>query len=193
MNYAIRGINKFFKEEHTVVIISDKYISIDQPNVKVLVLPRISTSNSKVSRFADAYNRIKYAFETINCNEAIIHWDDTYSLSPYTFEDCKLAKYVDLPYTHYKRGNLWGDGVWNAIDCIKSFKSTYKRNYCSHIPFVFEKDKFLHMINGFDFRKNPYNGDLAYFNIFHQENEVFVPWRCSNTNPKTCIYKKEIR
>ena len=49
------------------------------------------------------------------------------------------------------------------------------------------------MLYGFDFLEHPYNMDLAYFNIYQQDDEIFVPWRCSKQNPKKCIYKKEVK
>ena len=35
--------------------------------------------------------------------------------------------------------------------------------------------------------------DLAYFNIYKQNDEIFVPWVYSEENPEKCIYKKEVR
>lgn len=163
-------------------------------NLGSIVLPRLDISkNTSVGRFADSVNRIKYAFENIDCEEAIIYWDDTYALNPFTYEDCKHSKYVKKDISKYKRGDVWGDGVCNAIECIEHFGKKCEKNYCSHVPFVFNKINFLNMIYGFDFLKNPYNMDLAYFNIFKQEDEIFVPWRCSKENPDKCIYKKEVR
>ena len=50
-------------------------------NVDVMVLPRLEIAkNTSVGRFADNTNRIKYAFENIDCENAIIYWDDTYAL-----------------------------------------------------------------------------------------------------------------
>ena len=49
------------------------------------------------------------------------------------------------------------------------------------------------MLNEFDFLKSPFNMDLAYFNIYIQDDEIFVPWRCSESNPEKCIYKREVK
>jgi hypothetical protein len=35
--------------------------------------------------------------------------------------------------------------------------------------------------------------DLAYFNIYQQDDEVFVPWIRSEENPEKCIYKMEVK
>ena len=194
LKYAITGINKFFTEKHIIHIISDKPIELDCENVDIMVLPRLDIAkNTSVGRFADNINRIKYAFENIDCDEAIIHWDDTYALNPYTYEDCKHTKYVKKDVFKYKRGNVWGDGVWNAIDCIKHFEKECEKNYCSHVPFVFNKTNFLNMLDGFSHIEHPFNVDLVYFNIYPQDDEIFVPWRCSTENPEKCIYKKEVR
>ena len=88
---------------------------------------------------------------------------------------------------------MWGDGVCNAIDCINHFGKECVKNYCSHVPFVFNKINFLNMVNEFNFLKYPFNMDLAYFNIYPQDDEIFVPWRCSKVNPEKCIYKKEVK
>ena len=114
-------------------------------------------------------------------------------MNPFTYEDCKHSKYVKKNVLDYKRGNLWGDGVWNAIDCIRYFGKECIKNYCSHVPFVFNKSKYLKMVNEFNFLEHPFNMDLAYFNIYQQDDEIFVPWRCSKENPEKCIYKKEVR
>ena len=194
LKYAITGINKFFTEKHIIHIISDKPIELDCENVDIMVLPRLEIAkNTSVGRFADNTNRIKHAFENIDCEEAIIHWDDTYALNPYTYEDCKHSKYVKKDVLKYKRGNVWGDGVWNAIDCIEHFGKKCEKNYCSHVPFVFNKTNFLNMVNEFSHIEHPFNMDLAYFNIYIQDDEIFVPWRCSESNPEKCIYKKEVR
>lgn len=194
LKYCIKGINRFFTEKHIIHVISDENIEVDGDNIDIMVLPRLDISkNTSVGRFADSVNRIKYAFENIDCEEAIIYWDDTYALNPFTYEDCKHSKYVKKDISKYKRGDVWGDGVCNAIECIEHFGKKCERNYCSHVPFVFNKINFLSMIYGFDFLKNPYNMDLAYFNIFKQEDDIFVPWRCSKENPDKCIYKKEVR
>ena len=194
LKYAITGINKFFTEKHIIHIISDKPIELDCENVDIMVLPRLEIAkNTSVGRFADNTNRIKHAFENIDCEEAIIHWDDTYALNPYTYEDCKHSKYVKKDVLKYKRGNVWGDGVWNAIDCIEHFGKKCEKNYCSHVPFVFNKINFLNMVNEFSHIEHPFNMDLAYFNIYIQDDEIFVPWRCSESNPEKCIYKKEVR
>lgn len=194
LKYCITGINKFFTERHIIHVISDKPIELGLENVEVMLLPRLDIAkNTSVGRFADNTNRVKYAFENIDCKEAIIHWDDTYALNPYTYEDCKHSKYVKKSVLKYKRGDVWGDGVWNAIDCIEHFDKKCEKNYCSHVPFVFNKTNFLNMVNGFSHIEHPFNMDLAYFNIYTQEDEVFVPWRCSEENPERCIYKKEVR
>ena len=88
---------------------------------------------------------------------------------------------------------MWGDGVNNAIDCINHFGKKCEKNYCSHVPFVFNKKNYLNMLCGFNFMEYPFNMDLAYFNIYIQDDEIFVPWRCSKQNPNKCIYKKEVR
>ena len=49
------------------------------------------------------------------------------------------------------------------------------------------------MINGFNFLEHPYNMNLAYFNIYNQDDEIFVPWRCAEENPEKCIYKREVK
>ena len=194
LKYCITGINKFFTEKHIIHIISDEYINLDCENINLMVLPRLDIAkNTTAGRFADAANRLKYAFEQINCEEAIIYWDDTYALNPFTYEDCKHSKYVKKDVYKYKRGDVWGDGVCNALDCIKHFDKEYDKNYCSHVPFVFNKDKYLKMLNEFDFLKYPFNMDLAYFNIYKQDDEIFVPWRCAIQNPEKCIYKKEVK
>ena len=193
LKYCITGINKFFTEKHIIHVISDKPIELGLENVDVMVLPRLDIAkNTSVGRFADNTNRVKYAFENIDCEEAIIHWDDTYALNPYTYEDCKHSKYVKKSILKYKRGDVWGDGVWNAIDCIEHFGKKCEKNYCSHVPFVFNKVNFLNMVNEFSHIEHPFNMDLAYFNIYTQEDEVFVPWRRSEKNPEKCIYKKEV-
>ena len=194
LKYCITGINKFFTEKHIIHVISDKHIELDLENVEIMVLPRLEIAkNTSVGRFADNTNRVKYAFENIDCEEAIIHWDDTYALNPYTYEDCKHSKYVKKDVLKYKRGDVWGDGVWNAIDCINHFGKTCEKNYCSHVPFVFNKTNFLNMVNEFSHIEHPFNMDLAYFNIYIQDDEIFVPWRCSESNPRKCIYKKEVK
>ena len=194
LKYCITGINKFFTERHIIHVISDKPLNLDLENVDIMVLPRLEIAkNTSVGRFADNTNRIKYAFENIDCEEAIIHWDDTYALSPFTYEDCKHSKYVKNSILKYKRGNVWGDGVWNAVDCINHFGKECVKNYCSHVPFVFNKNNFLNMVNNFSHIEHPFNMDLAYFNIYQQDDEIFVPWVCSDENPKECIYKKEVR
>lgn len=194
LKYAVRGINNFFTEKHIIHIISDKEFIINEPNVDLIILPKLDCAdNKKATRFADSMNRIKYAFEVVGCDEAIIHWDDTYALNPYTYEDCKHSKWVDKNVYEYKRGNVWGDGVCNALDCIAALGGTYNKNYCSHLPFVWKKDNLLKMTAKFDYIKNPFNGDLAYFNIYKQQDEIFVPWKWAKTNPKKCIYKKEVR
>lgn len=194
LKYCIAGINKFFTEKHIIHVISDEYIELDFDNVEVMVLPRLEIAkNTSVGRFADSINRIKYAFENIDCEEAIIYWDDTYALNPFTYEDCKHTKYVKKDVFKYKRGNVWGDGVWNAIDCINHFGKKCEKNYCAHLPFVFNKINFLNIINSFDFLSHPFNMNLAYFNIYTQDDAIFVPWRCSEENPEKCIYKKEVK
>ena len=194
LKYCIAGINKFFTEKHIIHIISDKHIELNCENIDIIVLPRLDIAkNTSVGRFADSINRIKYAFENIDCEEAIIYWDDTYALNPFTYEDCKHSKYVKKTVLAYKRGNVWGDGVWNAIDCINHFGKECVKNYCAHVPFVFNKTNFLNMINGFNFLEHPFNMNLAYFNIYHQDDEIFVPWRCSEENPEKCIYKMEVK
>ena len=194
LKYCITGINKFFTEKHIIHVISDKPIELGLENVDIMVLPRLDIAkNTSVGRFADNTNRIKYAFENIDCEEAIIHWDDTYALNPFTYEDCKHSKYVKKDVFKYKRGNVWGDGVLNAIDCIKHFGKSCEKNYCSHVPFVFNKNNFLNIVNNFSYMDRPFNMDLVYFNIYPQDDAIFVPWRCSKQNPKTCIYKKEVR
>ena len=193
LKYCIAGINKFFTEKHIIHVISDAYIKLDCENVELMVLPRLDIAkNTNVGRFADAANRLKYAFENIDCEEAIIYWDDTYALNPFTYEDCKHSKYVKKDVSKYKRGDVWGDGVCNAIDCISHFGKKCVKNYCSHVPFIFNKSNYLNMLYGFNFLKYPFNMDLAYFNIYEQDDEIFVPWRCSSENPEKCIYKKEI-
>ena len=194
LKYCIAGINKFFTEKHIIHVISDKPLNLDSKNVEVMVLPRLDIAkNTSVGRFADNTNRVKYAFENIDCEEAIIYWDDTYALNPFTYEDCKHSKYVKKNVLTYKRGDVWGDGVWNAIDCIKHFGKKCVKNYCSHVPFVFNKDNFLNMVNNFSHIEHPFNMDLAYFNIYIQDDEIFVPWIRSDENPENCIYKKEVR
>ena len=194
LKYCITGINKFFTERHIIHVISDKPLNLDLENVDVMILPRLEIAkNTSVGRFADNTNRVKYAFENIDCEEAIIHWDDTYALNPFTYEDCKHSKYVKKNVLDYKRGDVWGDGVWNAIDCINHFGKKCVKNYCSHVPFVFNKVNFLDMVNEFSHIEHPFNMDLAYFNIYNQDDEIFVPWRCSKENPEKCIYKKEVR
>lgn len=194
LKYCITGINKFFTEKHIIHIISDKHIELNCENIDIIVLPRLDIAkNTSVGRFADSINRIKYAFENIDCEEAIIYWDDTYALNPFTYEDCKHSKYVKKSVLKYKRGDVWGDGVCNSIDCIKYFGKDCVKNYCAHIPFVFNKTNFLNMINGFNFLENPFNMNLAYFNIYHQDDEIFVPWRCAEENPEKCIYKREVK
>ena len=194
LKYCITGINKFFTEKHIIHVISDKHIELDFENVDVMILPRLEIAkNTSVGRFADNTNRIKYAFENIDCEEAIIYWDDTYALNPFTYEDCKHSKYVKKNVLDYKRGNVWGDGVWNAIDCINHFGKKCDKNYCSHVPFIFNKTNFLNVVDRFSYIEHPFNMDLAYFNIYKQNDEIFVPWRCSKENPEKCIYKKEVR
>ena len=194
LKYCITGINKFFTEKHIIHVISDKPIELDYENIDIMVLPRLEIAkNTSVGRFADSTNRIKYAFENIDCEEAIIYWDDTYALNPFTYEDCKHSKYVKKNVLDYKRGNLWGDGVWNAIDCINHFGKKCDKNYCSHIPFIFNKTNFLNIVNRFSYIEHPFNMDLAYFNIYKQNDEIFVPWVYSEENPEKCIYKKEVR
>ena len=195
LKYCITGINKFFTEKHIIHIISDAHIELDYENVDIMVLPRLDIAkNTSVGRFADAANRLKYAFENIeDCEEAIIYWDDTYALNPFTYEDCKHSKYVKKSILNYKRNTLWGDGVWNAIDCINHFGKKYEKNYCSHVPFVFNKSNYLQMLSEFNYLEHPFNMDLAYFNIYQQDDEVFVPWRCSEENPEKCIYKMEVK
>ena len=194
LKYCITGINKFFTEKHIIHIISDKPIELDCENIDIMTLPRLEIAkNTSVGRFADNTNRVKYAFENIDCEEAIIYWDDTYALNPFTYEDCKHSKYVKKNVLDYKRGDVWGDGVWNAIDCINHFGKECVKNYCSHVPFVFNKTNFLDMVNGFNFLKHPFNMDLAYFNIYNQDDEIFVPWIRSKENPEKCIYKKEVK
>ena len=194
LKYCIAGINKFFTEKHIIHIISDKPIELDCENIDIMILPRLEIAkNTSVGRFADNTNRVKYAFENIDCEEAIIHWDDTYALNPFTYEDCKHSKYVKKNVLDYTRGNLWGDGVWNAIDCINHFGKECVKNYCSHVPFVFNKVNFLDMVNEFSHIEHPFNMDLAYFNIYQQDDEVFVPWRRAEENPEKCIYKKEVK
>jgi hypothetical protein len=194
LKYCIIGINKFFTEKHIIHVISDKPLNLALDNVEVMVLPRLDiANNTSVGRFADNTNRVKYAFENIDCEEAIIHWDDTYALSPFTYEDCKHSKYVKQNISKYKRGNVWGDGVWNSIDCIKHFGKECVKNYCSHVPFVFNKTNFLNMVNNFSHIEHPFNMDLAYFNIYTQDDEIFVPWIYSDKNPDSCIYKKEVK
>ena len=194
LKYCITGINKFFTEKHIIHIISDKHIELDYENIDIMTLPRLEIAkNTSVGRFADNTNRVKYAFENIDCEEAIIYWDDTYALNPFTYEDCKHSKYVKKNVLNYKRGDVWGDGVWNAIDCINHFGKECVKNYCSHVPFVFNKNNFLNMVNEFSHIEHPFNMDLAYFNIYPQDDEIFVPWRCSKENPEKCIYKKEVK
>lgn len=194
LKYCIAGINKFFTEKHIIHIISDKHIELDCENIDIMILPRLKIAkNRSVGRFADAANRLKYAFENIDCEEAIIYWDDTYALNPFTYEDCKHSKYVKKSILNYKRNTLWGDGVWNAVDCINHFGKKYEKNYCSHVPFIFNKSNYLQMLSEFNYLEHPFNMDLAYFNIYQQDDEIFVPWRCSEENPEKCIYKKEVR
>ena len=194
LKYCIEGINKFFMEKHIIHVISDKPIKLDCENVDIMILPRLDIAkNTSVGRFADNTNRIKYAFENIDCEEAIIHWDDTYALNPYTYEDCKHSKYVKKDVLKYKRGTVWGDGVWNAIDCITHFGKKCVKNYCSHIPFVFNKTNFLNIVNEFSHIEHPFNMDLAYFNIYNQDDEIFVPWKFAEESPEKCLYKKEVR
>jgi hypothetical protein len=194
LKYCITGINKFFTEKHIIHIISDIHIELDCENIDIMVLPKLDIAkNTSVGRFADAANRLKYAFENIDCEEAIIYWDDTYALNPFTYEDCKHSKYVKKSILNYKRNTLWGDGVWNAVDCIKHFGKKYKKNYCSHVPFIFNKSNYLQMLSKFNYLEHPFNMDLAYFNIYQQDDEIFVPWRCSEENPEKCIYKKEVK
>ena len=167
---------------------------MDYENVDIMVLPRLDIAkNTSVGRFADSANRLKYAFENIDCEEAIIYWDDTYALNPFTYEDCKHSKYVKKSILDYKRNTLWGDGVWNAVDCIKHFGKKYEKNYCSHVPFIFNKSNYLQMLSEFNYLEHPFNMDLAYFNIYQQDDEIFVPWRCSKENPEKCIYKMEVK
>ena len=67
LKYCISGINKFFTEKHIIHVISDVHINLDCENVNLLILPRLDIAkNTSVGRFADAANRIKYAFENID-------------------------------------------------------------------------------------------------------------------------------
>jgi hypothetical protein len=49
------------------------------------------------------------------------------------------------------------------------------------------------MVNNFSHIEHPFNMDLAYFNIYTQDDEIFVPWVYSDESPESCIYKKEVR
>lgn len=186
LQLALRGWAEYFKEDMNVVVIGDREDWMSDL-VHVIECERFSTNPP-----LDVVHKMMLAIESDLVSEKFI-WanDDQYLISP-----CMLADFETLKCT----GRLGDKGTGSSLyqqnkkrtfdELLKNNQSTW--DFSTHIPFVFEKERLLRMIEGLNLTEVPHLVATLYFNAYFPG---FVPYECEgpaaleNDNLKVGVYR----
>lgn len=166
LKYALRSMERNFREDFKVVIIGDRpeWLSDEALHIGHGCMSK----NPQV----DVIDKIK---TIVGCEEVPdkFVWtnDDIYFVSPVSFSDIETLKIVgdlkDMP----KAGTVYGVNRDKTIALLDGAKLP-TRNFATHLPIVFEKEKIVTLFEEFDELNE---GGFLFSSVYF--NRHFADWK----------------
>lgn len=172
LRYALRSMEKNFKEEFKVNIIG--YCPPWCRNVDHI--PYADDLSDPHLAFANSGTKLKIAMERFK--RFVWTADDIYFLRPINLEDIKLPRVQYDAYAVSKKEGSYTEFqkvIWATSDKLRELDLT---GYfpASHTPKYFESDKLAKVYELFPLEEGNYERSFAYFNLFVPEKSKLV-WR----------------
>jgi len=161
LRVSMRSVNTFFEDKECPIFI----LGTDRPGWLLFKDSRVHYA-SMWSYAESLTTGVRLARKVLWMN------DDICFLKPTTWEDCAVPKYVgeiaDGVLTKKEdKPNGWKVGVIKVLNKLKGMGYTDQKNYSTHTPYVYEREKALDILDEFGvFEKFPM--EQAYFHI-HSE------------------------
>ena len=166
LKYAIRSIEKNFKEDFRIVLVGDCPQWIHPSSVLYISHKRHTGVFSKVE---DSVNKMKFIIDHTQISDPFIYWyDDIYFLNPIDINFFKHNVFALESYKTKKENRDYNFGFlqWNTFDALKEqYPDAEILNYETHLPRLFFKDKMRTIINDY----NPYENKLLLNTLYLHE------------------------
>lgn len=163
--YAIRSLAKNFREDFVVVVIGDKE---DWFSDEILHIEHACMSRNPQ---ADVVDKIKQILIDERISESFV-WsnDDIYFVTPTTLEDIQKPKTAgELIFNPSEKG-IYNSNRGETIKALQS-KGYPARNFSTHLPFFFEKEKMIQVFETFPRVADGLLLSSVYFNMHVDESE----------------------
>lgn len=163
--YAIRSLARNFSEDFDLVVIGDKE---DWFSDEILYIEHACMSRNPQ---ADVVDKIKQILIDERISDTFV-WsnDDIYFVAPTTLEDIQKPKTDgELTFNPAEKG-IYNSNRGETIKALQS-KGYPVRNFSTHTPFLFEKEKMIQVFEAFPKVADGLLLSSVYFNMHVDESE----------------------
>lgn len=187
--YAIRGWDRYFRENFNLVIIGDREPWMND-QVKV-----IETGRKSDNPPIDIAHKMLLAIGSDYVSEKFV-WtnDDQYLVSPVMMADLETLKCTGRLEKKTLQGNLYLDNKARTLRVLKEVMGPAPIwDYSTHFPFVFKKSALKNVIEDFELTKNAMLIATVYYNF---EFPFFIPYNLEtpsaleHDNLKAGVYRQ---
>jgi len=193
LKYALRSMQKNFREDFTVVIIGDRPDWLS--NAALHIEHNCMSKNPQV----DVIDKIKNILVTEEVSDKFV-WtnDDIYFVSPVSLADIETLKIVGELKEMPKVATVYSANREKTIALLEKARLP-TRNFATHLPIVFEKEKVLQLFEEFEeLNEGGYLFSSVYFNRhFADWKPLLLDWvndnwslRLVSKNPDADKFKK---
>lgn len=200
LEFAIYGWLRHFKEDFKLVIIGDDPGFLDKfsEQVEFVECKRVPVHPTLCTKHLDFINKMKKIIALYPEYGAMIWtFDDVYAINDFGLAEIQLLKQNQQEmYGDLRDKNRFIQDMARTRDTlVAEGKST--RNYTTHLPYYFEFEKLLELIDKFDMSNTSYVVECLYYNYFYpnrvplQLNIMFDNIRCAiwRSNPRMEIVR----
>lgn len=191
--YALRSMEKYFREDFRVIIIGDRPEWISE---EVIHIPHSCISKNPQ---IDVIDKIKTVVGSEEVNEKFI-WtnDDIYFVSPVSLADIATLKIVGDLKNMPKAGTVYATNREKTIALLEAAKLP-TLNFETHLPVEFEKEKIVQLFEEFaQLQEGGYLFSSVYFNRFFPDwKPILLDWtkdnwmlRVVSSNPDPALFRK---
>lgn len=200
LEFAINGWLRHFQENFRLVIIGDDPGFLDNfsDQVEFVECKRVPVHPTLCTKHLDFINKMQTIIALFPEYSAMIWtFDDVYAINDFCLADVQLLKQHQSEMEgNYQDKNRFIQDMARTREVLVA-ESKPIRNYTTHLPYYFEFEKLLELIEKFDMSKTSYVIENLYYNYYFpsriplQLNISFDNMRCAiwRSNPRMEIVR----
>lgn len=199
LEFAIRGWLRHFKEDFKLVVIGDKPNFEFSENIDFVLCPRVPVHSTMCTKHLDWINKIKKIISLYPEYGSVI-WacDDIYAVNDFGLPEVQLLKQHEPEMVgDLKNKNRFIQDMARTREALVACGRPY-HNYTTHLPYYFDFEKLLELIEKFSMTKTSYVVENLYYNYFFptriplQMNLLYDNLRCGiwRANPRMEIVRE---